>query len=413
MRDRSEPRPEAHGAGWTATWACALGVALGCAACGDGLYGNGTTDPPDSPGPGPDSLLLALETVADGLSDAVYLTHAPFDSSRLFIVQQGGVVRVLQDDTLLTDPFLDISGSVRSGGEQGLLSLAFDPDYAQSGEFYLDYTDTNGDTRVERRRVSDADPNVADPAFAELVLLVDQPDQYTNHNGGLVKFGPDGMLYVGLGDGGGGGDPLENGQDSTTLLGSLLRIKVDGETTYAIPSDNPLVNDSAAAPEIWDYGLRNPWRFSFDRATGDLYIADVGQNAWEEVNFEPPGIGGLNYGWNIMEGKHCFQATTCDQSGLTLPVLEYANDANTCSVTGGYVYRGARIPDLQGHYFYADFCSGFVRSFRYEGGQVTEETDWTSQLSTGGQVSSFGEDAAGELYIVTLSGSVYRIVPGS
>lgn len=360
----------------------------------------------NGPTPG-DSLSLGLETVATGLSGALYVTASPGDP-RLFIVQKGGVIRIVEDDTLLTTPFLSLVGQVSAGSEQGLLSLAFAPDYATSGQFYVDYTNTAGDTRVVRYRVSATDPSVADAAAADTVLAVDQPD--TNHNGGLMAFGPDGMLYVGLGDGGGSNDEFGNGQDSTTLLGSILRIDVDGETTYAIPDDNPFVNVPGARPEIWGYGLRNPWRFSFDRGTGDLYIADVGQGQWEEVNVEPaPRDGGLNYGWNIMEGMHCFNAATCDATGLTLPVVEYSHGGG-CSVTGGYVYRGSRIPGLQGHYFYGDFCSGFIRSFPYVGGAVTDERDWTSQLGTLGNLSSFGEDASGELYITTLTGSVYRIV---
>ncbi|MGH7545040.1 MAG: PQQ-dependent sugar dehydrogenase [Gemmatimonadota bacterium] len=361
----------------------------------------------NGPAPGDSlDLVLALDTVASGLSGLVFVTSPPGDA-RLFSVQKSGVIRVIESGGLLPTPFLNLSGRVSTGGEQGLLSLAFAPDYATSGEFYVDYTDVDSITRVVRYRVS-ADPNVADASSADTVLTVVQP--FANHNGGLVAFGPDGMLYVGLGDGGSGGDPEGNGQDTTTLLGSILRIDVDGETTYAVPPDNPLVDAPGARPEIWGYGLRNPWRFSFDRVSDDLYIADVGQGQWEEVNVEPAGSGGRNYGWNLMEGMHCFGAPTCNLAGMTLPVLEYSHGEG-CSVTGGYVYRGSEIPELQGRYFYGDFCSGFVRSFRYVGGAATVEQDWTSQLGTIGSLSSFGEDASGELYITTLTGSVYRIVP--
>lgn len=268
----------------------------------------------------------------------------------------------------------------------------------------------DGGTRVVRYNVS-GDPDVADPSSARLILAVDQP--FNNHNGGQVAFGPDGMLYVGLGDGGGGGDPLGSGQDLSTLLGSILRLDVDGGDPFAIPPDNPHVGDPNARDEIWASGLRNPWRFSFDRQTGDLYVADVGQDEVEEVDVQPAvSPGGENYGWNTMEGSRCFLSANCDTSGLTLPSLEYLHNASGgCSITGGYVYRGSRIPALVGRYLYGDFCSRFVRSFLYDGSAATDRLDHSTALVPGGGISSFGEDAKGEIYVLTIEGGVFRIAP--
>jgi glucose/arabinose dehydrogenase len=369
--------------------------------------GNGNaTEPPPGTGAAP-----ALRKVVDGLSFPVYLT-APAGDPRLFIVEKGGRVRIVKDGRLLPEPFLDISGEVSTGSEQGLLSLAFHPGYASNGRFFVDFTNREGvgNTRVIEYLVS-SDPDRADPNPVRTVLAQDQPFQ--NHNGGLILFGPDGKLYVGLGDGGGGGDPRGNGQDKTTLLGKILRIDVDGGSPYAIPPDNPFVGDSAARGEIWAYGLRNPWRFSFDRQTRDFYVADVGQNEFEEVDAVAAGTGaGLNYGWNRMEGLHCFEPSQgCDRTGLTLPVVEYSH-ADGCSVTGGYVYRGSALPDLKGAYFYSDFCSGFVRSFRFSGGAATDAKSWPDLQPSGDHsVTSFGEDSSGELYILTSGGSVYEVVP--
>jgi hypothetical protein len=245
---------------------------------------------------------------------------------------------------------------------------------------------------------------VADQTSAKQLLFVDQP--YSNHNGGLVLFGPDGKLYIGLGDGGSGGDPQGNGQNRGVLLGKLLRIDVDGGDPYAVPPDNPFVGTSGARGEIWAYGLRNPWRFAFDREASLLYIADVGQNRREEVNVAPAGAGGLNYGWNIMEGDECYAASTCNRSGLTLPELTYGHD-DGCSVTGGYAYRGGAIPALRGHYFHSDYCAGWLRSFRYDGAKAADQRDWGLSFES---VLSFGEDAAGELYVLSGNGKVYRLV---
>lgn len=352
---------------------------------------------------------LRLQRIATGFSGPVHLTAPPGDG-RLFVVEQPGRIRIIRDGALLATPFLDITAKVGSGGERGLLGLAFHPSFATNGFFFVDYTNRDGDTRVERYTVS-PDPDRADPASAKLILAVDQP--FSNHNGGLVAFGPDGMLYIGLGDGGGGGDPRDNGQNRGTLLGSLLRIDVDRGDPYTIPADNPFVGTAGARGEIWAWGLRNPWRFAFDRPAGRLFIADVGQNAWEEVNAVDAAVGGLNYGWNVMEAAHCYPGGSgCDRSGLVLPVLEYGH-GDGCSITGGFVYRGAAIPSIQGHYFYADYCRGWVRSFRLSGDQAVDRTEWP--FGEIGQVLSFGEDAAGELYVLASSGgtgSVYRLVAG-
>jgi glucose/arabinose dehydrogenase len=352
--------------------------------------------------PEPITSLRAVEVV-NGLDSPVHLT-APEGDARLFVIEQRGVIRIISDGALLPTPFLDISDLVASGGERGLFSMAFDPDYATSGLFWVNYTDTNGDTRIERYRVS-ANANVADPGSALLVLDVDQP--YANHNGGQIAFGPDGMLYIGMGDGGSGGDPHNHGQTLSTLLGALLRIDVR-TTPYAIPQDNPYVDATSARPEIWAYGLRNPWRFSFDAPGGNIYIADVGQGEWEEINAVSAGDAAVNYGWRIMEGAHCYNATSCDQTGLTLPVHEYSH-AEGCSVTGGFVYRGQILTGLAGHYFYSDFCTGFLRSFRMAGGTASDHEEW--DVGDLGQVLSFGEDSAGELYVLSRNGRAYRLEP--
>ena len=361
--------------------------------------------PPPPPPPG-DPVTPGLQEVASGLDFPTYLTSPPSDD-RLFIVEKGGAIRVLKGSTVLETPFLDLAGKVSTGAEQGLLGLAFSPDYAVSGRFIVHYTDPSGASRVSIFRVS-ADPDRADPASESVVLVVSRPG--TAHNGGQVLFGPDGMLYIGLGDGGDfdGG----RGQSLEDLLASILRIDVSSGAPYMVPPDNPFVGTQGARPEVWSYGLRNPWRFSFDRATGDLYVGDVGESSYEEVNYASAADGagrGINYGWSRMEGRHCFRGEGCDQTGLTLPVLEY-DHSDGCSVTGGYVYRGVAMPGLQGTYFYADYCGGWVRSLRMQGGVAVEETDW-SALRPEGLVTSFGEDAAGELYLLTEEGGIFKIIP--
>jgi glucose/arabinose dehydrogenase len=360
--------------------------------------------PGPGPGPGP-SDSAALQLVSGDLTAPVFVTAPPGDTNRLFVVEQGGRIRVLHHDSLLATPFLDVSGHIVSGGEQGLLSLAFHPAYAQNGRFFVYFTDKHGDTRVVRYRVS-ADPDIADSTSGDTILATPQP--FSNHNGGLLLFGPDDKLYVGLGDGGSGGDPLGNGQDLGTVLGKILRLDVDLPAPY-VPPDNPFVGTAGARGEIWLYGLRNPWRFSFDRTTANVYIADVGQGAWEEVDFLPSGSpGGQNLGWNVMEGDHCYATSSCDRTGLVPPISEYSH-SDGCSVTGGYVYRGTRVTSLQGLYLYGDFCGGWVRSFRYAGGRATEPREWPA-LAVNGGLSSFGEDPRGDVYLTTLSGNLYRIV---
>ena len=369
-----------------------LGVAPGMLCCSP----SDTTDA----GPPPE---LQATVVAEGLASPVHLT-APDGDGRLFIVEQAGRIRIVRNGQLLATPFLDIASKVRSGGEQGLLGLAFHPDYASNRFFYVNYTDANGDTRIERYTALAGDPDRADGSSAKLLLSVDQP--FANHNGGLLVFGPDDMLYIGMGDGGSGGDPQGHGQNLNTLLGALLRIDVDGGDPYAIPSANPFRGQAGRRGEIWAYGLRNPWRFAFDRQASMLYIADVGQNRLEEINAVPSTQGGVNYGWNIMEGSECFGGGSCTRTGLTLPVAEY-DHTQGCSVTGGHVYRGRALSALAGHYFYADYCRGWVRSFRLVSGSATEQREWA--LGDLGSILSFGEDANRELYILSSNGRVYRL----
>ena len=342
-------------------------------------------------------------------SSPVYLTAAPGDTQRLFVVERLGKVRVLHHDTTQARPFLDLSGQVQTGYvEQGLLSIAFDPQYASTGHFFVYFNDPNGDIRIVRYTVS-SDPDSADEATADTVLRVPHPGQ-TNHNGGQLQFGPDGMLWAGTGDGGGSGDPAGNAQNKHALLGKLLRLDVSGASGYTIPADNPFKTDTTGAPQVWAYGLRNPWRFSFDRQTGDLYIGDVGQNRYEEVDVSTTAVGrgrGDNFGWNIMEGTHCYPTDPCTPIGVQ-PVVEYPHLNAACSITGGYVYRGSALPELTGDYFYADYCDGSVHSIKYPNVNVG---DWTQLVSPGGGISSFGQDAKGELYILQLGGRVYRIVP--
>jgi glucose/arabinose dehydrogenase len=369
----------------------------------------------ESPPFDPAEFSFGLEPVASGFEQPVYVTSPDDGTDRLFVVERRGRIRIIAGGEILPQAFLEIPALVESGGsEQGLLSMAFPPDFAESGAFYVYYTATSeegvGDNTIARFHVSAVDPNRADPDSREVLISV--PDQRTNHNGGILQFGPDGFLYAGFGDGGGGGDPLENAQNPETLLGSILRIDPAsdaGGESYAIPDDNPFADGQGGAPEVWAWGLRNPWRFSFDRETGDLYIADVGQGAWEEIDWAPAGTpGGLNFGWNLMEGSACFRADVCDETGLTLPVAEYSHEFG-CSVTGGYVYRGEREPALEGVYLFGDYCSGLVWGLGRDAAG-----DWvlSDPIETGLSISSFGEDAAGEVYLVSLRGEIYRVTAG-
>ena len=364
----------------------------------------GCSNPPGTAPPATTDSLRLVPVVTSGLSSPLYLTAPTGDTARLFVVEQSGQIRIVRHGQLLPAAFLDIHTRLVSGGEQGLLSVAFHPNYATNGYFYVNYTDLNGDTRVERYTVSAADSNLADTATHKLIIFIPQP--YTNHNGGLVMFGPDGMFYIGMGDGGSVGDPQNRAQSPDSLLGKLLRIDVDAGDPYAIPAGNPFAT-SGGAKEIWALGLRNPWRFAFDRSAGLLYIGDVGQGLWEEVDVQPASQGGLNYGWRIMEGAHCYNPANCSSAGLVLPAVEYDHSNGQCAIIGGFVYRGARFPALAGQYFYADLCAGWVRSFSYAGGVVTGQTSWNLDVSPGTPLS-FGEDARGELYLLT-GGGVYRI----
>lgn len=365
---------------------------------------------------------LASVRVASGLSNPVHVTAPRLDPSRVFVVEQDGRIRIIKNGILLPTAFLAIESKVQCCGEQGLLSVAFHPDYETNGRFFVYYIDNASQITIARYQVS-GNPDLADPASEKVLLTIDHSFA-GNHNGGQLAFGPDGYLYAGTGDGGGGGDPLESGQDLSTILGKQLRLDVDVEAApyYAMPAANPFPTAGDPLDLIWAYGLRNPWRFSFDRATGELYTADVGQNAWEEVDVQPAGTGGLNYGWDIFEARHCFEPDpdpSCPSppTGFTMPVLEY-DHGQGCSITGGFVYRGCRMPDLQGTYFYSDYCSAFIRTFRgVSGGDAQNLADRTADVDPGGalsidSVTSFGEDARGELYVADQGGEVFKIVPG-
>ncbi len=360
----------------------------------------------------PDASKVKLTQIVDNLFHPLAMVGAGDGTDRLFIVEQNGKIRVIQDNKLLTAPFLDIhsmvSPSAQGAGysEQGLLSLAFSPNYKTDGLFYVDYTDVNGNSVVARYKVSASDPNVADPSSAVTILTQKQP--YPNHNGGQLAFGPDGDLYIGFGDGGSEGDPQGNGQNLGTWLGKILRIDVSGDK-YAVPKDNPFVNQQGALPEIWAYGLRNPWRFSFDRQTGDLYIGDVGQDQWEEVDFQPAGDkGGENYGWNLYEATHPYSGAAAP-ANLTMPVTEYSHQVGI-AVMGGYVYRGTKIPALDGYYFYGDYGTGTVWSLYRDAGGQWQNTVFMKNV---GPISAFGQDDEGELYLVNYGGYVSRFDPAS
>lgn len=351
---------------------------------------------------------IALTTIASGLGSPVDLADPDDGSGRLFVVEQAGRVRIVRNGQVEPTPLLDITDRVRCCGERGLLGIALPPDYTQKGYFYLNYTtEALGklQTRISRFHLS-ADTDIADPASEQIVLVYDQP--HGNHNGGGVVFGPDGFLYIGAGDGGSGGDPDNRAQNLGDLLGKMLRIDVETSSplTYTVPITNPFVGQAGALPEIWAYGLRNPWRYSFDQLTGDLFIADVGQNAYEEIDFQPAtSAGGENYGWRISEGKHCFNPNPCDTAGLTLPIWEYDHSQDDHSVTGGFVYRGAAYPALQGVYLYADYVSGRIWGLRPNGAR------WENHLllESGRNISSFGQDAAGEVYVVDHAGEILRV----
>jgi glucose/arabinose dehydrogenase len=337
----------------------------------------------------------------------VFVAQPPGERRDLYVVEQGGRVILVDDGKVAAEPFLDISGEVTAGGEQGLLSIAFAPDYQRSGRFYVDFTDTEGDTLVWELRRSESDPRVADPRTRRELLFVDQP--FSNHNGGLLLFGPDRKLYVGLGDGGSAGDPMRNGQDLSTLLGKILRIDPlpsEGRP-YGIPSSNPFADQDGARPEIYAYGLRNPWRFSFDRAGGALSIGDVGEQAIEEVDLVPAGeAAGANFGWSAFEGEERFNSDQ-DAPDHVPPVLTYPLEGDNCAVTGGYVVRDERLRSLYGRYLYGDFCAGELRSFTARPGERAED-DRALGVQVP-QLSSFAEDGRGRIYATSLAGPVYRL----
>jgi len=363
------------------------------------LFAPAASSAADAPGP-----RISPGAKVATVKKPTHVTHAADGSGRLFITEQEGRIMIVKDGVLLSAPFLDIRGRVSCCGERGLLSVAFPPAFREKRYFYVNYTDTAGDTKVARYRVT-KDADRADPASEEIVLTVQQP--YANHNGGQLAFGPDGYLYIGMGDGGSANDPQGNGQKMSTLLGKLLRIDVEsGGRPYAVPPSNPFAGKQEVRPEIWASGLRNPWRFSFDRATGDLFIADVGQNRLEEVNVQPASSkGGENYGWNILEGSRCLRSKTCDTTRLVMPVAEYGHDRG-CSVTGGMVYRGKALPHLQGTYVYGDYCSGRIWGMRRENGRWTSIELADTRLS----ISTFGEDEAGEVYVADhAKGGIYRL----
>lgn len=368
----------------------------------------GSTNPPLPTGPD----ALALETVATGLEFPVGIAAAGDGSGRLYVLERAGRVRVVErDGSLRPEPFVDLRGRVLSGGERGLLGIAFHPDYERNGRLFVHYSRaSDGGTVVSELRAA-GDRRTADPGSERILLQLAQP--FANHNGGQLAFGPDGFLYIGLGDGGSGGDPFGNAQNTTVLLGKVLRLDMDGPASdgraYAIPRDNPFapggVRPGGGLPEIWAYGLRNPWQFSFDPEEGALYIGDVGQGSWEEVNRQPADSrGGENYGWAVMEGRHCF-VDGCDQAPYVKPIAEYSHELG-CSITGGHVYRGERQPELVGIYVFGDYCSGRIFTLHVDEGTVTPKV----VLESGLNITAFGTGEDGEIYLVHAGGSIHRVL---
>ena len=360
---------------------------------------------------------LSSTRIVSGLARPVQVTHAPGDTGRIFIVEQRsgstGRIRIYNLDTETLNSTAFLSLTVSTSSEQGLLGLAFHPNYAQNGYFYVNYTASNGDTTIKRYTVS-SNPDIADSGSGYTILTIDQP--YSNHNGGWLGFSPiDGYLYIGTGDGGSGGDPGNRAQDITNqLLGKMLRIDVDGGSPYAVPASNPFVGVTGD-DEIWAYGMRNPWRCDFDDETGDLWIGDVGQNQYEEITYIPDGSGGENHGWRCYEGNHSYNTSGCDNSStMVFPLWEYSHSYG-CSVTGGSIYRGNAIPSLDGTYFFSDYCTSTIWSFKYDGANTYDFQDRTSELTPDvgsiGSVVGFGEDANGEIYICDLGGEVFKIIP--
>jgi len=382
---------------------------------------------PAVPGPtlAPTSLLISPSPTADGqqfnfdlsvdffvggFPPLTFVTNAGDGSGLLYGVGQNGVISAMSvAGEVQAEPFLDIDDRIRSGGERGLLGLAFHPNYESNGRLFVNYTDNDGDTVVSEFLRSNNQPGsvLADPDSERVLLTIDQP--YANHNGGMIAFGADGYLFIGMGDGGSGGDPQGNGQAPATLLGKMLRIDVNAGDPYGIPADNPFL-DGTALPEIWSLGWRNPWRFSFDRERGAMFAGDVGQIAREEIDAEPPGAGGRNYGWNIVEGDLCYRTDPCDTAGLTLPVAVNERSNGECAVTGGYVYRGANYPELRGAYVFSDYCAGTLWALDANTAVATGTAQAVELGNAGFGPSSFGEDETGEIYVVNLGGEVHRLV---
>jgi glucose/arabinose dehydrogenase len=359
------------------------------------------TPVPPTPAPAgwdPNRVAVGFSLVTTVPGSPLAVTNADDGTGRLFVAEQAGAVYIVAGGTVNPTPFLNIAGQVSGGGEQGLLGLAFHPDFPTDNRVFVDYTDGAGDTIVSSFRVDPGASTVVTGREA-VVIAIDQP--YANHNGGAIQFGPDGYLYIALGDGGSGGDPGNRAQDLGSLLGKILRLDVSAAAGYAIPGSNPF------GSAIWHYGLRNPFRFSFDRATGDLWIGDVGQNAWEEVDVARAGVGGLNFGWRIMEGNHCYSPSSgCPTAGLTLPVVEYPHNPGGCAVIGGNVYRGSAYPVLRGGYVFSDECTGFVWAVNAAG---SGPQPLVQVADVGGGIAGYGEDEAGELYAVALGGQLYRV----
>ena len=364
---------------------------------------------PSAAGFNPALTTVRLDKVLGSLASPTDAKPANDGSGRLFVVEKAGTIHIVRNGALLPTPYLSITPLVRSAeSERGLLGVAFHPKYKTNGQFYVYYTENTGDLIIARYKVS-SNPDVADPNSGQELLRIAHRSA-ANHNGGNLVFGPDGYLYIGTGDGGGSGDTYGNSQNSNALLAKLLRIDVDSGSPYGIPKDNPFVNRAGFRPEIWAWGLRNPWRFSFDRVTNDLFIADVGQNTYEEVDFQPASsMGGENYGWNKMEATHCFPpGAPCSAAGFVLPVAEYAHGGGDCSITGGYIYRGTAQPALNGAYFFADYCTGHFWSLVRSADGTWQMTD---QLKAGFAISSFAQDEAGEIYVLNIGdGEMYHVV---
>ena len=383
--------------------AASLAISLAFAAMAHAPVAAGRPSPTFDPA----GLALTLSPFAEGLDSPVYVTGDRSGTGWLYAVEQDGrIVAISPDGDVTTVPVLDIRDKVTAGGEQGLLGLALHPDFRENGRLFLNYTRIeDGATAISEFSVRD--DGTADPAGERVLLVVEQP--YPNHNGGMITFDTDGMLLIGMGDGGSGGDPEGHGQDRESLLGKMLRIDVDGAQPYAVPEDNPFFRDSKTRPEIWTLGVRNPWRFSVDRATGDLWIGDVGQGDWEEVSVVPYGVGGVNLGWNLMEGDACYGASDCDATDLRLPVATIGHADSACSVIGGYVYRASSIPALRGGYLYTDLCIGTLWVLDAAAGVATGVATPVAVGEGTGTMVSFGEGDDGELFVVDQGGSVLRV----